>query len=467
MKSLIFLLVIFLQVFKLNSQSITDVIMCDTLTYIEIIAMIENDNGNIFKNSSESEQKRYNRWRAFYDNRVNNGEDIISYYLSMIDYLQGRNKNKSDMTIKPQWELLGPFDTPTSKSRIGQVSSIAVDPSDPNTVFIGCSGGGIWRTHNAMAINPEDVVWQCISDGFFSLGVTKIAIDPNNSDNVYCVNGLRVCGLIEDLNEYSTGIYKSTDGGETWIQLDAFLPEEMVFVNNIVFDPFNANTIYVLSDYSLYKSTDAGISWDIIFNIIPESNKYFRDIIFPNNSTIYLAGSNLLYKFSNNLLTDIKGNLLPTSDDYVISIDYNTQDFYIYALYCSYDIEINPPCNGNPNYRSGKLYKSSDGISWNSVGETGCICATYCLRLKVAPNGNIFAGGVRIQKLSYGASNFQNLQTTPPHVIHDDTRDIDFGNANDDVITFMGTDGGVVRNTTGSTSNWESINEPGLKTHKN
>jgi len=83
MKRTIFIMIVCLisGILKSNSQSITDVIICDTLTYIEKIATIENDSGSIFKNSSASEQKRYNRWRAFYDYRVNNGEDISSYYL--------------------------------------------------------------------------------------------------------------------------------------------------------------------------------------------------------------------------------------------------------------------------------------------------------------------------------------------------------------------------------------------------
>jgi len=100
----------------------------------------------------------------------------------MIDYLQGHNQNKSNMIVKPQWELLGPFEMQSNPNFIGQAASVAVDPSNPETVFIGGSCGGIWRTHNALATNPEDVIWKCVSDGYFTLGVTKIAIDPDNTD---------------------------------------------------------------------------------------------------------------------------------------------------------------------------------------------------------------------------------------------------------------------------------------------
>src|SRR5688572_21921839 len=154
----------------------------------------------------------------------------------------------------------------------GTIGAIAVDPKNPDVVWVGggetcirgntSHGDGVWMTNNAgrtwsyMGLKETE-------------HVASVEIDPRNSSVVY----VSALGPIFTANEHR-GLYKTTDGGKTW--------NKILFVNDSTgaidfqFDPSNPDVIYVAtwqagrSPWSmssggtgsgLYKSTDAGRTW--------------------------------------------------------------------------------------------------------------------------------------------------------------------------------------------------------------
>lgn len=103
--------------------------------------------------------------------------------------------------IHTPWTLQGP-------GNIGaRVNTIAVDPTDKNTIYIGYSDGGAWKTVDG------GQSWAPIFDSQSFLSIGTIAIDPDNPDHIYIGTGdPNVSGypFIGD------GIWKSTDGGQSW-----------------------------------------------------------------------------------------------------------------------------------------------------------------------------------------------------------------------------------------------------------
>ena len=114
--------------------------------------------------------------------------------------------NNSRSTAGSNWQELGPrvWQDVTGhwNPGIGRINVVAVDPNDPNIIFIGSPSGGCWKTSN------EGETWDVLTDNFPALGVSAIAINPANSDIIYIGTGDR-----DASDTYSIGVLKSTDGG--------------------------------------------------------------------------------------------------------------------------------------------------------------------------------------------------------------------------------------------------------------
>ncbi len=142
----------------------------------------------------------------------------------------------------------------------GRISAIAGNPADGKTLYVGCAGGGIWKTTNAGAS------FKSIFDKYVQ-SIGAIALDPNDANTVYVGTGE---SNMRNTVSYGNGIYKSTDGGDNWTKIGLDSSEH---ISKILINPNNTQIIYVAvpgalwSDSKvrgLYKSTDGGTSWNKI-----------------------------------------------------------------------------------------------------------------------------------------------------------------------------------------------------------
>ena len=127
--------------------------------------------------------------------------------------------------------------------------SVAVDPSAPSTVYAGTIFGTIYKTTNA------GTDWTPLN-GLPSDHVDAIAVDPTNSSIVYA-------GL-EDF-----GVYKTFNGGMDWTPFGPTVGSQDVSVQDLAIDPTDTGTVYVGGFVSgpgtsvgVYKSTNGGETWD-------------------------------------------------------------------------------------------------------------------------------------------------------------------------------------------------------------
>lgn len=201
----------------------------------------------------------------------------------------------------------------------GRVSALAVDPRNPNVVYLGAATGGVWKTTDGGAN------WIPLTDDQPSLSSGAIALDPQNPDIVYVgtgeqnfsgdslygagilkstdggkswrhlagsfvgpfapnftsggarigaiavhpQNGQIILAGMQTFNNVESGIIRSTDGGETWT-----LVRGGWYGTDVVFDPTDGNTAYAALGVSgvttantsvlgVYKSTDAGLTWQL------------------------------------------------------------------------------------------------------------------------------------------------------------------------------------------------------------
>ena len=180
------------------------------------------------------------------------------------------SKGNEDMS----WTSIGPAGQQCGTTTWGFVSgrakAIAVHPSDPMTLYIGAANGGIWKTTDG------GQSWLDIGNDLASLSFGAIAIDPNNPETIYAGSG-EVCYFLGFIGFNGKGIFKSTDGGNSWNQITEGIGSVTSF-GDLVVSPFNSNVLLAalasgnyytgdLPNEGLWKSTDAGEHWERILDV--------------------------------------------------------------------------------------------------------------------------------------------------------------------------------------------------------
>ncbi|MHB1957117.1 MAG: beta propeller repeat protein, partial [Sulfobacillus sp.] len=125
------------------------------------------------------------------------------------------------------WQPVGPGQIVTSQfgDVTGRITSIAIAPWDAsgNTVYLGSTGGGVWKSTNAASSDPTTVTWQPLTDdppaysgiNITSLSIGAVSVQPGSSPNGVVLAGTGDPNDVLD-SYYGAGILRSGDGGATW-----------------------------------------------------------------------------------------------------------------------------------------------------------------------------------------------------------------------------------------------------------
>ncbi len=150
-----------------------------------------------------------------------------------------------------QWRMIGPF-------RGGRVIAVAGVPGDGATFYFGSVGGGVWKTIDA------GVTWTPIFDGQPIASIGALVVAPSNPNVMYAGTG--ESDIRADLSS-GDGVYKSVDAGVTCKNIGL---RDSRHISRIVVDPHNADIVYVGAlghaygpngERGVYKSTDGGNTW--------------------------------------------------------------------------------------------------------------------------------------------------------------------------------------------------------------
>ncbi len=166
------------------------------------------------------------------------------------------NITRSSAGFDKEWIVQGP-------GNIGaRVTRVAVNPDNQDIIFAGYAGGGLWRTKDG------GDNWESIFDAQIFNSIGDIAIDPENTDIIYIGTG---DPNVPGRSFIGDGMYKSTDGGDTWTHIGL---EEQRIISRVTIDPTDSNVLYAASmglpytrndSRGLFKSTDGGENWTKTF----------------------------------------------------------------------------------------------------------------------------------------------------------------------------------------------------------
>lgn len=213
--------------------------------------------------------------------------------------LRERARVRAEMRSAPMaadWRSVGPTNTG------GRLTSIVCHPDDPDRIWVGAAGGGVWTSTDAGRS------WRALWHSQPSLNVGSLAIDPQNPDILYCGTG--EANLSAD-SYAGVGLFRSVDGGENWLHLApaqaARIPTR---IGVIAVDPSDSNHIRLggigfrtpgrpLSGTldipgGMYVSRDGGTTW-ARERFVSNGNDWCHSIVFDpqDPDRIYAAFSAL------------------------------------------------------------------------------------------------------------------------------------------------------------------------------
>jgi photosystem II stability/assembly factor-like uncharacterized protein len=371
------------------------------------------------------------------------------------------------LAAQDDWTELGPAPI-SSGPYTGRVAAIAASHSDANRYYVGGADGGVWRTDNggaswqaigdrlpvtaigALALHPtdHDVLWVGTGEANFAnhsrygLGIAKtsdggatwrllardtfggrcisrLRVDRGNPNVLFAgvahAGGFpaRVAARNHPLRDGPLGVFKSSDGGQSWAQLGGGLPGDLS-ATDVALDPGNGQIVYAaLGDIfgdarnGVYKSTNGGGSWTKLAGGLPTTNV--------GRITLAVAPSNPQRLYA---------SIAQVSD-----------------------------AGGGGAETLGVYRSDNGGASWSSAGP-GNYQATYgwylCTSV-VSPTSpdTVLVGGLTCHRSTNAGGAWSTV--TPPHV---DLHALEFDAAS---RLLCGNDGGIHRSTNLGTQ-WTSLN---------
>jgi photosystem II stability/assembly factor-like uncharacterized protein len=212
-----------------------------------------------------------------------------------------------------------------------QISSIIVDPKDPNRVFVAALGHPYGANDERGIYRSTDggQNWQRVLYKDENTGAMQVALDPSNSQIVYAdlwAGRQAPWEIGSSFNGPGSGLYKSTDGGATWRELRTGLPTIAEGLGRIGFAiaPSDSKRLYATVDATppkagLYRSDDAGETWRLVNTegrLWGRGSDFAEVKVHPRNPDVVIIANVATHRSTDGgkTFTSIRG--APGGDDY-------------------------------------------------------------------------------------------------------------------------------------------------------
>jgi len=366
-------------------------------------------------------------------------------------------KTRSDKTLpgfNQTWRLEGP-------GNIGaRINIIAPHPSNADTMLIGYSTGGIFKTIDG------GQSWYPVFDQPAYSAISAIDYDPNDPNIVYAGTG------DHNLTGYpfsGDGIHKSLDGGESWSQVGL---EQTGVISKLIVDHTNSDILYAGTmgfpfqpdnNRGLYKSSDGGNSWNQIL-YISDTTGVIDVVMHPTDNNILLAaGWDRIRNNSTSLITGQGAKIyrsadagltwqvvtsgLPQDDQSRIGLTaVPSKPNKYYAEYIGLDFQVQG------------VYESNDaGLTWTAKSAIGLSGTSggfgwYFGQIRSNPANDLelYHCAVNLYHSFNGGDNWSRITNSGNGSQHVDMHDVKF---DADGNTWLATDGGLYRRLAGQ-STW-------------
>jgi photosystem II stability/assembly factor-like uncharacterized protein len=418
---------------------------------------------------------KYKRWEWYWEQRVTDKGEFPAAAVSWQEWAKYVSSHSQSMartaSASGTWSFVGPTTTPGGYEGLGRVACVGFHPTNPNVFWVGTPAGGLWKTTDG------GTTWSTNTDNLPVLGISDIAIDPVNPNIMYIATGDGDMGSLSALtggywgDTKSVGVLKSTNGGATWNTTGlSFNVQVTALIRRLIINPSNPNVLIAACSGGVYRTNDGGTTWS------KTQSGHFIDLAFKpgDPSTVYAStwdyyGNAQVFTSTDTALTfvqatsfsgvgRIKLGVSPAAPTLVHALcsDASTRAFA--GIYAS----RNSGASFSVLFGTGStnlLSNAYDGSGTSGQGE-------YDLAYAISPTDTsvLFVGGVNTwQSLDAGLSwNLNTMWTAnsgqnPNGVItvHADKHYVGYHPLNNGVI-YQTNDGGIYKSTDGGTT-WSDL----------
>ncbi len=403
---------------------------------------VMNEFDTYWKDRTPGKGKGYKpirRWEYRWENRIDkNGNFPPADYNIKTFNSYVRNNMDQTRDVTDPWIGLGPNSNTSGYAGTGRIMSIDWHPTNNNIIYVGSAGGGLWKTIDAGAS------WLPKTDFIGALGVSAILVDPNTPNTIYIGTG-----DFDGYDNFSIGVLKSTDGGDTWNSTGLnWGSTSYRRISNMVFDPNNSDIITLASNNGIYRTTNAGTTWtqvqtgsfrDIDINPLASSNTYYAT----TNNTILRSTDNGV---NWNTIQTITGSnrlaIATTADnsDYLYVLASNSADNGLLGVWRSTD--------SGDTFTQMVSNADINLLGWNSAGTDSGGQGWYDLVIAADPNDAeaINVGGVNNWRSIDGGVNWtisSHWSGSGAQAVHADKHLLEWNGS----VLWEGNDGGIYKST--------------------
>lgn len=170
------------------------------------------------------------------------------------------------------WSAISASNMPSSGANGNYISAVGTDPANGNDVWVGYNDGEVYNSENALSGSPT---WSRISSTNLpsALPVSSFWVVPGAPSTVYVT--------FRGVNSSGGNVFASTDGGATWAGIGAKLPAESVY--SLLTHPADPQVLYVGTLTGVYTSSDGGQTW-LTSNVGP-ANVMVRQLTWFDSSS--------------------------------------------------------------------------------------------------------------------------------------------------------------------------------------
>lgn len=218
---------------------------------------------------------KFRRWQSYWSERLNPDGTLGDPMAVQAERKAHSTRRNTNPYTNVSWTNINYTGYITGQIGLGRTTSIGFHPTDANTFYVGAAIGGVWKTTDGgQSYIP-------LGDDLPFMAVSAIIVNSVDPNTLYIAVSDHVWYGPQGL-----GVYKSTNGGATWTPTSlSFTFEQNVRIYAMVANPQNDQEMYVATANGLYKTTNGFSSVTRILN------SDSRDVrLRPNHSATVYAG---------------------------------------------------------------------------------------------------------------------------------------------------------------------------------
>lgn len=199
------------------------------------------------------------------------------------------------------WEMVGLRDA-------GQLASVLIHPTNPEVVYVAAMGSpfgpsperGLYRTIDGGR------TWDLLLNVSEKTGAVDVELHPSDPNLIYVAmwRAERKPWTIISGDESESGIYRSSNAGETWSRISKGLPDSLTGKIDFAVSPADPGRVYALveaptEEEGLYRSNDSGLSWTLVSTQSGLMNRpfYYTNVdADPTNADVVYVSNEGFYK---------------------------------------------------------------------------------------------------------------------------------------------------------------------------